>query len=693
MTKCVFVLALWLASLSAGAQQGSILGGGLGDLWRLQPGVSRRASTSAEPWTEANNDAWSIPPGETVVLADLKGPGMITHLWNTISSEEPFYARLLVLRIYWDGEAHPSVEAPVGDFFGVGHGLDIPFDSLPVRVTSGGKARNCYWRMPFGESARITVTNEGWLTGSIYSYVDWVQLTDLPPGTPYFHAMYRQEHPALMGQRYLLADITGRGHYVGTLLNIRARYDAWYGEGDDFFFIDGDEAPTLKGTGTEDYFGDAWGFREQHGPFYGATKVQMYEGGYNSFYRWHIADPIIFRKSLRAEIEHTGFPGNGEDYQERDDDFSSVAYWYQQEPHVPWPDIPKGYGRLFYDSIFESVLDREISEAEKARLLQQAFLEKEPVAIEPVWNDGPLFKGAQARVLLRNGAGIPVTVRGVVNAHAPVQAEPVAVELVLAPGEERTVEVGLSVVAACPIPSVAPVLTDWTFGYALEDQTPVEVIQRSAIIIEGSFTVPYRKRAVVVDGQLDEWDELPHSAVHPGQLRIAPTAWEGPEDCSFRFAVAQDDDYLYLAVETTDDVPFNEPDRLRWFQDGIEVRVDARPDPERSNWNMWGGEFEKFLFLAMLPGDTPEQHNLFNEGMLPEGVEAVCVRTERGHNAEIIIPHAALDAYRGGRWDVLRINMAINDLDLTDGKFVQYWWRPDWRDKQNYPGSGTFSRN
>jgi hypothetical protein len=686
---------LWLAMtvFPVGAQQGSSLDGGLEDLWQPQPGVSRRASTSAEPWTEANNDAWSISPGETVVLAELEGPGMITHLWNTVSSEEPFYSRLLVLRMYWDGEGHPSVEAPLGDFFGVGNGFDIPFDSLPVRVTSGGKARNCYWRMPFRESARITLTNEGQLTGSIYSYVDWIQLPALPGETPYFHAMYRQEHPAVMGQRYLLADITGRGHYVGTLLNIRARYNSWYGEGDDFFFIDGDEAPTLKGTGTEDYFGEAWGFREQHGPFYGATKVQIHAGGYNSFYRWHIPDPIVFRRSLRAEIEHTGFPGDGEDYQERDDDFSSVAYWYQREPHAPWPDIPEGYGRLFYDSIFESVLDKEISAAEKVRLLQQVFVEDDPVTIEPVWNDGPLFKSAQARVLLRNGAGIPAVVSGALKGHAPVQAEPVAVDLVLAPDEERTIDVGLSVIAACPIPSVTPVFTEWTFGYALGDQPPVEVMQRSAIIIEGSFTVPYRKRAVAVDGRLDEWDELPHSAVHPGQIRISPTAWEGPEDCSFRFVVAQDADYLYLAVETTDDVRLNAPDQLPWFQDGIEVRVDARPDPERSHWNVWGGEFEKFLFLAMLPEDTPEKQSLFNREMLPEGIEAVCVRTEGGHNAEIAIPHAALDAYRGERWDALRINIAIDDLDSMDGGFVQYWWRPDWRDKRSYPGSGTFSRD
>ena len=170
----------------------------------------------------------------------------------------PFYSRLLTLRIYWDGETQPSVECPVGDFFGIGHGVDQPFMSIPIRVTSEGRARNCYWPMPFRKSARITVTNESdTACRSFYYYVDWQKHKSLRRNTAYFHAMYRQEFPCAMGRNYLIADLEGRGHYVGSIQSVCLMSDGWYGEGDDFFFVDGEAEPRLRGTGTEDYFCDA----------------------------------------------------------------------------------------------------------------------------------------------------------------------------------------------------------------------------------------------------------------------------------------------------------------------------------------------------------------------------------------------------------------------------------------------------
>jgi hypothetical protein len=256
------------------------------------------------------------------------------------------------LRVYWDGEEHPSVEAPIGDFFGIGHGVDQPFVSLPIQVSSDGRARNCYWPMPFRKSARITVTNESdRRCHAFYYYVDWQHHASLPRDTAYLHAMYRQEHPCVMGRNYLLADIVGRGHYVGTVQSIYHVSPGWYGEGDDFFFIDGAAEPQLRGTGTEDYFCDAWGFRQQDGPFYGTPLWEGYNTGDRSTaYRWHIPDPVVFQKSLRAEIEHKGsqtFPdGKGDGFIERDDLMSSVAFWYQTEPHKPWPALPPGADRL-----------------------------------------------------------------------------------------------------------------------------------------------------------------------------------------------------------------------------------------------------------------------------------------------------------------------------------------------------------
>jgi hypothetical protein len=342
--------ALTLLAQAASAQVG--LGNPLAGLERFKSFETRRASSCDANWQNGNADSRPIPAGGTLTIADLQGPGIITHFWNTIAHDVPFYSRLLTLRIYWDGEEHPSVEAPIGDFFGIGHGIDRSFISLPIRVSSDGRARNCYWPMPFRKSARITVSNDSDKPcQAFFFYVDWQRHESLPEDTAYFHAMYRQEFPCVMGGNYLLADIVGRGHYVGTIQSVHMMSDGWYGEGDDFFFIDGETEPRLRGTGTEDYFCDAWGFRQQDGPFYGTPVWEGYAAGNRiSAYRWHIADPVVFKKSLRAEIEHKGsqhFPDNTDSgFIERDDLMSSVAIWYQSEPHKPWPALPPGPQRL-----------------------------------------------------------------------------------------------------------------------------------------------------------------------------------------------------------------------------------------------------------------------------------------------------------------------------------------------------------
>jgi hypothetical protein len=328
------------------------LGNPLSGLEQLKEFETKRDSSSDKDWRNGNADARPIAPGGTLVLADLKGPGVITHFWNTIAHQAPSYSRLITLRIYWDGETNPSVECPIGDFFGIGHGLDKSFVSLPIKVSSEGRGRNCYWPMPFRKSARVTVSNESdKRCDAFYYYLDWQKHKSLPKDTAYFHAMYRQEYPCVMGRNYLLADIQGRGHYVGTVQSVQNMSSGWYGEGDDFFFIDGETEPSLRGTGTEDYFCDGWGFRQHDGPFYGAPLWEGYAAGNRgSVYRFHIPDPVTFRKSLRVEIEHKGsqdFPDKkNSGFIERDDLMSSVAFWYQSEPHKPWPAIPPGPDRL-----------------------------------------------------------------------------------------------------------------------------------------------------------------------------------------------------------------------------------------------------------------------------------------------------------------------------------------------------------
>jgi hypothetical protein len=339
--------------LSAGPGMGQVdFGNPLGGLEKLKEFQTMRASSSDPNWRNGNGDARGIAAGGTLTLAELEGPGRIAHIWCTIAHDAPFYSRLLTLRIYWDGEENPSVECPVGDFFGIGHGVDKAFTSLPIRVSSDGRGRNCYWPMPFRKKARLTVTNESdRRCGAFYYYIDWQKTPALSEDTAYFHAMYRQEYPCVMGQNYLLADLEGRGHYVGTIQSVYLVSSGWYGEGDDFFFIDGEAEPSLRGTGTEDYFCDGWGFREQAGPFYGTPLWEGYEpGDRGTAYRFHIPDPVVFRKSLRVEIEHKGsqtFPdGKTDGFIERDDLMSSVAFWYQVEPHKRWAALPPGRERL-----------------------------------------------------------------------------------------------------------------------------------------------------------------------------------------------------------------------------------------------------------------------------------------------------------------------------------------------------------
>ncbi|HOX36894.1 MAG TPA: DUF2961 domain-containing protein [Candidatus Brocadiia bacterium] len=313
--------------------------GSLDDL-TLQQDYEAYSASSCNEDLKGNGDCRSIPAGGTLVLADLEGPGMITQFWHTVGTKDIFYGRSIILRIYYDGAEKPSVLAPIGDFFGIGHGgVYKNFVSAPVIVNGHGKSRTCFWKMPFRKSIKITVTNDSSIpTDSFYFHINWRKYESLPDDAAYFHAKYRQEFPAQPGN-FVLLSTEGRGHYVGTVHSVHQVEMGWYGEGDEFFTVDGAEKPQLRGTGTEDYFLDAWGTREFHTPYAG---VPLYEGVMPgdrvTAYRWHIPDPIPFKKSLRVEIEHKGSVFNEKGtflnfdlggFIERPDWVSSVAFWYQ----------------------------------------------------------------------------------------------------------------------------------------------------------------------------------------------------------------------------------------------------------------------------------------------------------------------------------------------------------------------------
>lgn len=354
---------------------------GTGTLRNLvYPRQARSRRVSSWDRTGRNRDFVQVGPGETLVMADIQGSGCINHIWITVNAEDPLYLRQVVLRMYWDGEEEPSVESPLGDFFGVGHAQVSHYSSLPLNMVTGGEhiqarraAMNCFFAMPFVSGARITLSNQSDKPLlHFYFYVDFEERA-VDPEVLRFHAQWRRELPTqgpvdlgeagmdgrqvdelanLDGRwNYVILDAEGQGHYVGCVLSIDHLNpipgSCWFGEGDDMIFIDGEAwPPSLHGTGTEDYFCAAWGFPSgrYHWPYHGISLAGPTEGplaysGKWTVYRFHVEDPICFGKSIRVTIEHGHANCHANDY-------SSVAYWYQSEPHRPFPPLLPAGQRL-----------------------------------------------------------------------------------------------------------------------------------------------------------------------------------------------------------------------------------------------------------------------------------------------------------------------------------------------------------
>jgi hypothetical protein len=288
-----------------------------------------------------------IEPGKTYTLAEIEGPGAIQHIWMTPTGNW----RFSILRIYWDDEKEPSVEAPVGDFFGMGWGQYAQLNSLAICVNPGS-AFNCYWAMPFRRKCRITMENINTERMTLYYQIDYT-LTKVPDDAGYFHAQFRRDNPTKGGSYTLVDGIKGKGQYVGTYMAWGVNNNGWWGEGEIKFFMDGDsQFPTICGTGTEDYFCGSYNFenrvtrqyQEFSTPYTGLHQVIRPNGVYDSqqrfgLYRWHIMDPIRFDKDLRVSIQDLGWRSGGR-YLQQQSDISSVVFWYQAEPHNPFPKLP-----------------------------------------------------------------------------------------------------------------------------------------------------------------------------------------------------------------------------------------------------------------------------------------------------------------------------------------------------------------
>ncbi len=332
----------------------------LSNLSKIRKNV-RRKRISSHDRTGANSDNVIVPPNEKHEICNISGAGNIRHVWMTLASADPFYLRKIILRMWWDNEEHPSVEVPIGDFFGVGHSKTVNYWSLPLSMgPEDGKGFNCWFPMPFSKNARIEVENQTELPHVNYFYIDYEEYDELDPSQGRFHACWNRQNPcdgndyAKIRRRskierwnaknlshegdYVILEAEGEGHYVGCHLDIHNLFETrvhnWPGEGDDYIEID-DRKIVLYGTGTEDYFCGAYCPTQYFSsPYFGIPL----SGGKNwsgkiSYYRYHVEDPIYFTKNIKVKIEH----GHAN---QRSDDYSSTAYWYQIEPHKILKPLP-----------------------------------------------------------------------------------------------------------------------------------------------------------------------------------------------------------------------------------------------------------------------------------------------------------------------------------------------------------------
>jgi hypothetical protein len=379
MNKSILLACLLMAAMQLNAQQTQSFNGidvGLNNLFRLSNARSRSVSPEnfngakgkggmATTGTGSNaardlGQGWKLSPSvvikskTTFTIAEIDSAGSIQHIWMTPTGNW----RYSIIRFYWDDETTPSVEAPVGDFFGMGWGQYAPLNSLAVTVNPGS-AFNCYWPMPFRKKCRITMENIDEKDMVLYYQVDYI-LTDVPNDAAYFHAQFRRTNPLPYKQDYVLVDsIKGKGQYVGTYMAWGVHNNGWWGEGEIKFFMDGDtQYPTICGTGTEDYFCGSYDFdtrkknaagvletnyTEFSTPYAGLHQVIRGDGHYAvqqrfGLYRWHITDPIRFEKSLKVTIQALGWRDGGR-YLPLQDDIASTVFWYQTEPHVSYPKM------------------------------------------------------------------------------------------------------------------------------------------------------------------------------------------------------------------------------------------------------------------------------------------------------------------------------------------------------------------
>lgn len=360
--------------------------------------------------------------------------------------------------------------------------------------------------------------------------------------------------------------------------------------------------------------------------------------------------------------------------------------------HVAWMTMTDE-GPLMANLMLDGIWDENVA-TQKSRTLANALESAARIVAEPLYPEGETFTSGTVPLRLTNDADIPLKVSGRFRPSEQVRPDPYAIEMTIEPNSVEIVEMTIDAREPIAVGTVDPLLLDVSLVYEVPQGPALEMNRAISVAVDRILPAPRRTEPMVIDGKLDEWKELPYAPGPSARLQGDTSTWQGPDDASFRFATAYDDEYVYVAIDSIDEkvMPPGEPDRT-WNQDSVEIRLDARPDPVRSQ-NRGLNEIDDFIFICVGPGKDPGDVYLEPpRRRLPEGTRAVSIKTDKGYSTEVAIPVRYLDTAQGRQWKQFRLNVFQNDRDEPVGPHAQVNWRPDWRSDESYAGSGTFERN
>ena len=360
---------------------------------------------------------------------------------------------------------------------------------------------------------------------------------------------------------------------------------------------------------------------------------------------------------------------------------------FGQFDHVVWVTMTD-QGPRVANLMLEGIWDKNVRTVELAQLVD-GIIRGRAVSVSAILVEGKKFKGGSTQVRLTNDADFPLHISGAFADDALLSVEPTSVDVLVPPNSVELIDVEVSAGRGARLDQLQPVAFLWSAEYDQDRYEIPAVDGQTSLVVSRMYQADRRRDALTVDGDLGDWKDLPYEVTQPAQIDVAADSWQGPADCSWRFGVVEGPEYLYIGVEVTDERAVYKS-AVAWSQDGIEVRLDARPDPVRSAGR---GDEENLVFIAISPAPKGQDQLLYQpETLEQQGVLAISRPTEKGHNYEMAIPLSYFEERQGADWQRFRLNIAVDDFDEVTGPLAQLWWQPDWRDNTNFAGSGTFER-